>query len=50
MAFGCALRAPHGGVFVIAIVSNPLMYIVAILVGSAIGAVILGMLKKPVQE
>lgn len=50
MAFGCALRAPHGGVFVIAIVSNPLMYIVAILVGSVVGAVILGMLKKPVQE
>ena len=50
MAFGCALRAPHGGVFVIAIVSNPLMYIVAILVGSVAGAVILGMLKKPVQE
>jgi fructose PTS system EIIBC or EIIC component len=50
MAFGCALRAPHGGVFVIAIVSNPFMYIVAILVGSLIGAIILGMLKKPVQE
>jgi PTS system fructose-specific IIC component len=50
MAFGCALRAPHGGVFVIAIVSNPLMYIVAILVGSVVGAVILGMLKKPVEE
>ncbi|WP_160691888.1 fructose-specific PTS transporter subunit EIIC [Clostridium sp. C2-6-12] len=50
MAFGCALRAPHGGVFVIAIVSNPLMYIIAILVGSVVGAVILGMLKKPVQE
>jgi len=50
MAFGCALRAPHGGVFVIAIVSNPLMYIVAILVGSVVGAIILGMLKKPVQE
>lgn len=50
MAFGCALRAPHGGVFVIAIVSNPLMYIVAILVGSVVGAIILGMLKKPVEE
>lgn len=50
MAFGCALRAPHGGVFVIAIVSNPLMYIVAILAGSVVGAIILGMLKKPVQE
>jgi len=50
MAFGCALRAPHGGVFVIAIVSNPFAYIGAILVGSIIGAIILGMLKKPVEE
>lgn len=50
MAFGCALRAPHGGVFVIAIVSNPLAYIAAIVVGSVVGAIILGMLKKPVQE
>lgn len=50
MAFGCALRAPHGGVFVIAIVTNPLSYIIAIIAGSIVGAVILGMLKKPVQE
>jgi len=50
MAFGCALRAPHGGVFVIAIVSNPLAYIAAIVAGSIVGAIILGMLKKPVQE
>ena len=50
MAFGCALRAPHGGVFVIAIVTNPLAYIAAILIGSVVGAVILGMLKKPVQQ
>jgi PTS system fructose-specific IIC component len=50
MAFGCALRAPHGGVFVIAIVSNPFAYILAILAGSVVGAIILGFLKKPVQE
>jgi PTS system fructose-specific IIC component len=50
MAFGCALRAPHGGVFVIAIVSNPFAYIIAILAGSVVGAIILGFLKKPVQE
>ncbi|OPJ58422.1 PTS fructose transporter subunit IIABC [Clostridium chromiireducens] len=50
MAFGCALRAPHGGVFVIAIVSNPLAYIAAIVAGSIVGAVILGILKKPVQQ
>lgn len=50
MAFGCALRAPHGGVFVIAIVTNPLAYIAAIVAGSIVGAVILGILKKPVQQ
>ncbi|MDR3597946.1 fructose-specific PTS transporter subunit EIIC [Clostridium sp.] len=50
MAFGCALRAPHGGIFVIAIVSNPIAYLGAIFVGSIVGAVILGILKKPVQE
>lgn len=50
MAFGCALRAPHGGIFVIAIVSNPMAYLGAIIAGSIVGAVILGILKKPVQE
>ncbi|AGF57096.1 MULTISPECIES: PTS fructose transporter subunit IIABC [Clostridium] len=50
MAFGCALRAPHGGIFVIAIVSNPISYLIAILVGSVVGAVILGILKKPVEQ
>lgn len=47
MAFGCGLRAPHGGVFVIPVVSNPLAYIAAIVIGSMVGAVILGFLKKP---
>lgn len=50
MAFGCALRAPHGGIFVIAIVSNPMAYLGAIVAGSIVGAIILGILKKPVQE
>ncbi|MVX63430.1 PTS fructose transporter subunit IIC [Clostridium chromiireducens] len=50
MAFGCALRAPHGGIFVIAIVTNPLAYLAAIIAGSVVGAIILGILKKPVQE
>lgn len=48
--FGCTLMAPHGGVFVFATVGNPLMYIVAWLVGSVITAVLLGLLKKPAQE
>lgn len=50
MAFNCSLRAPHGGIFVIGLIGNPLMYIVAIAAGSAVGAVILSALKKKVSE
>ena len=41
MAFKCTLMAPHGGIFVFPVVGNALMYIVALLVGSIIGAVLL---------
>lgn len=44
--FGCTLMAPHGGVFVFATVGNPLMYIVAWLIGSAVTAILLGLIKK----
>ena len=44
--FGCTLMAPHGGVFVFATVGQPLLYIVAWLVGSAVTAVMLGCIKK----
>lgn len=47
--FGCTLMAPHGGVFVFATVGNPLMYILAWLVGSAVTCVLLGLLKKKVE-
>ncbi len=53
MLFGAALRVPHGGVFVLPIpnaVSNLGMYIVAILVGTAVTAGMLYLLKKPVIE
>lgn len=46
MLFGCELPAPHGGLFVIPLVKNAAMYVVSILVGSAVGAVLLGVLKK----
>lgn len=46
--FGCTLMAPHGGVFVFATVGNPLMYIAAWLAGSAVTALLLGMIKKNV--
>ena len=46
MAFGCTLRAPHGGIFVLPTIGNPLMYLAAVVAGAAAGCVILGMLKK----
>lgn len=45
MLFNCTVMAPHGGIFVIGIVGNPLMYIVSIAVGSVVGAFILAVLK-----
>ena len=50
MFFNCTLRAPHGGLFVIGIVGNPLMYLVSVLAGAAVGMILLAVLKKPVQE
>ncbi|MGD6794647.1 PTS fructose transporter subunit IIABC [Metabacillus indicus] len=51
MIFGIGLRAPHGGAFVIPIVDgNPLLYIAAILTGSVITAVMVGVLKKDAKE
>lgn len=50
MLFKCTLMAPHGGVFVFPVVGNALMYILALLVGSLIGAVLLGVLRKPVKK
>ncbi len=51
MVFGIGLPAPHGGAFVIPIVNgNPLLYVLAILIGSIVTAFIAGMLKKEVQE
>ena len=46
MAFGCTLRAPHGGVFVFPTVGNWPMYLLSLLIGSVVGAVILTLLKK----
>ena len=48
MAGGCTLMAPHGGIFVFPVVENPLMYLVALVVGTVVGAVLLGLLKKKV--
>lgn len=50
MAFGCTLMAPHGGIFVVPTIGNPLMYLVALVIGSFIACGLLGLLKKKVNE
>lgn len=50
MAFGCTLMAPHGGIFVFPTVVHPLFYLVALAIGSVIGCVLLGVLKKNVSK
>lgn len=50
MAFGCTLQAPHGGIFVFPTVGHPLMYVVALFIGSIVGGVILSALKKTKAE
>ncbi len=45
-AFGCTLMAPHGGIFVIATIGNPFMYMLALLIGSVVGAAMLTFLKS----
>ena len=49
MAFGCTLMAPHGGIFVFPVVGSPLMYLLSLVAGTVIGAVLLGLLKKKVR-
>ena len=47
MLFGCALPAPHGGIFVFAVVENWPMYLLSLAIGAAIGCLLLAVLKKP---
>ena len=49
MLFGCTLMAPHGGIFVFPVVGNPLMYLLALAAGTAVAAVLLGVLKKNIH-
>ena len=49
MVFNCTLMAPHGGIFVFPVVGNALMYLVALVVGTVISALLLGLLKKKVD-
>ena len=49
-AFGCYSPAPHGGAWVLPVIGNPVMWLVAIVAGSVVGALILSFWKKPVEE
>ena len=48
--FGCYSPAPHGGAWVLPVIGNPVMWLVAIIAGSVVGALILSFWKKPVEE
>lgn len=49
MAFKCTLMAPHGGIFVVPVIGNPWMYLIALVVGMAVSTVLLGVLKKKIR-
>ncbi len=46
MAFKCTLMAPHGGIFVVPVMGNKFMYLLALVIGTAVSTVLLGILKK----
>ena len=50
MAFGCTLRAPHGGIFVFPVVGNVLFYVIALVVGAVVGMALLAILKKNIAR
>lgn len=48
--FSCTLMAPHGGIFVVATIGNPLMYFIALVIGSLISMLLLAFLMKPIKD
>ena len=50
MLFGCTLPAPHGGIFVLPVMGHPILYLIALAIGSLVTAVVLGRWKKPVED
>ena len=50
MLFNCTLMAPHGGIFVFPVVGHAVMYFVALAVGTVVGTLMLGLLKKPITK
>lgn len=49
MLFGCTLMAPHGGIFVVPVMEHAPMYLIALVIGTLISTVLLGLLKKRIQ-
>jgi PTS system fructose-specific IIC component len=49
MFFKCTWPAPHGGIFVIPLVNHPFLYIISILVGSIITAILIVIFKKKID-
>ena len=50
MLFGCTLMAPHGGIFVVPVMGNALMYLIALAAGTGVSTLMLGLLKKKVEK
>lgn len=46
MAFGCTIMAPHGGIFVFLVAEHAALYLLSLVIGTVVGAVLLGILKK----
>lgn len=47
--FGCTLMAPHGGIFVVATIGNPLLYLLALAIGAVVGMILLAIMKRPID-
>ena len=50
MAFQCGLPAPHGGLFVIGVITNPLQYLLAVAAGAVVGMFLMSIIKKPLNK
>ena len=50
MFFNCTLMAPHGGLFVLPVIGNSIMYLLSLVIGSVVGTALLAILKKPIQN
>lgn len=48
--FNCTLMAPHGGIFVVPTIGKPLLYLLALVIGSVVGMLMLAILKRPIKD